>query len=330
MDADALARCACFEARGRVSVASQLVRAGHGPLYVASHVPQEVDSCLPAVAASGHPPVPLPDARTAWYRIRSRLRVIELPIGEYLRPEIGGIRRRWRAGVDHDSAQLDGDPSDLGTAALAAFLGPSVILSGDRVFSRHGLSSTLDWHRAGAHLMVAARIEGAWDAGFRITLGAGRATAAGTTVLLRQLRVRPWVALVVAGVILFVWRWLPERQRLTVRRAVSQVGRVARELAERAGASLETLRTAVDQLVVVADPPWRQPTDVERCARALAPGGCARTPAELRDEICGELGDPKWASAAHIDRELAAHPAFSRLPGRRWTLGARTPDATAD
>lgn len=336
VDADVLARCACREAGGRTSVASELIRAGQAPLYTASHVPHEVDRCLPAVAAGNNPPVPLDAAFTAWDRIRSGLRVVELPIGEYLRPEIGGIRRCWRAGADHDPSRLDGDPSDLGTAALAAFLGDSVILSGDQVFTRHGLRSTLDWCYTAGQLMVAARIGGSWNAGLMITVGAGQATASGTSALICQLKRRPWVGLVLVGAGLLAWRGLSERQRFAARRVVNQVGqvgrvgRVAGELVERAVASLETYRVAVDQIVVVRDPDWREPTDVERCARVLAVRGCALAPAELRDDIRAELGDPRWGSAARIDRELAAHPAFHRLPGGRWVLGAGAGDAVAD
>lgn len=320
-DADALARCACFAARGQVDLADRLVGTGHGPLYVAPHVPEEVTRCLRSVAAAGPSPVPVDAAFAAWQGLQSRLRVVELPIGEYLRPEIAGIRRRWRAGADHDQSQLDGDPNDLGTAALAAFLGESVILSGDRVFSRHRFTGTLAWHQTGRQLLLAARIETSWEAGTMITVGTARATAAGTTALIRQIRIRPWVGLAIAGIAFLVWRYLPERYRLAARRAVGQLGRVASELAERAGASLETHRAAVDQLVVVTDPPWRNATDVELCARKLAKAGVALTAADLRDQIREELGDPRWSSAARIDRELAAHPAFRSCPGKRWVLG---------
>jgi hypothetical protein len=273
------------------------------------------------VAASGPAPVPVDAAFAAWRGLQPRLRVIELPIGEYLRPEIAGIRRRWRPGADHDQSQLDGDPTDLGTAALAAFVGESVILSGDQVFARHGFTGTLSWQHTGHQLLMAARIETSWETGTMITVGAARATAAGTTALIRQVRVRPWVGLAVAGIALLVWRFLPERYRQAARRAVGTMGRVAGQLAERAETSLETHRNAVDQLVVVSDPPWRKATDVESCARKLAQVGVALTAAELRDQIRGELGNPSWASAARIDRELAAHPAFRRVPGKRWAIG---------
>lgn len=109
IDADVLARCSCEEARGRPSLVSQLA-AGRCQLYVAAHVPGEVKRCLPTVAAAQRPPVPLDAALVGWRRISGLLRVVELPIGEYLRPEIGDIRRSWPAGSDRESGQLAGDP----------------------------------------------------------------------------------------------------------------------------------------------------------------------------------------------------------------------------
>lgn len=320
VDADVLARCCCEEARGRVSLVSKLP-ATRCLLYVAAHVPAEVDRCLPRVAAKRRPPVPLADALDAWARIRRLLRVVELPVGEYLRPEIADIRRRWPAGSDRESRQLTGDPDDLGTAALAALLASSVVISGDSVFARQGMVAAVSWHSTARGLIVAGQIEGSWHAGATVTLAAGSAGVEGVKALVRQVRVRPWVVVAAAGGALLVWLLLPERARRAIREGVAVTLRVAKTAAEKVGASVEVHQRALDGVRMVEDPPWRQPTLVELCARHLARTGTALTAAELRDHLRAALADPGFTSAAAIDRELRRHPAFHAEAGARWRLG---------
>ena len=61
-------------------------------------------------------------------------------MGDYLNPRIAAIRR---FGPDLPWA-MRGDPDDLGTAAVAEFLAPAVIISKDSVFNRFGLALPAD------------------------------------------------------------------------------------------------------------------------------------------------------------------------------------------
>lgn len=177
------------------------------------------------------------------------------------------------------------------------------------------------WHSAARGVIIAGQIEGGWQTGMMITLAVGSAGVEGVKVLVRQLKPRPWVAVVVVGGLLFAWMLLPERARQAVRRGANAAFRVAQVAAEKAGASLEAHQRAMASVLTVDDPPWRRPTLVELCARHLAQTGAELTSAELRDHLRAALASPNFSSAAAIDRALDQHPAFVGRPRKTWRLG---------
>ena len=70
--------------------------------------------------------------------------VVELAVGDCLHPHIQAVRRA-DPGLP---VRLRGDPGDLGTAALAEFLAPAVIISADSVFTRFGLANSVVANRS--------------------------------------------------------------------------------------------------------------------------------------------------------------------------------------
>jgi hypothetical protein len=73
-------------------------------------------------------------------------------------------------------------------------------------------------------------------------------------------------------------------------------------------------------LIVVEDPPWREESLAERCARYLARSPRPLTPIELRDALNRSFGHDD-VSGAQLKREMLAHPAFVRLPGDVYAVG---------
>jgi hypothetical protein len=151
LDTDALATACCMEASsGHQSLATRLVLTGRVPGFIADHVPGEMDEHLDRIA--GKLDVDVMAAADVWReRVAPLFRVVELPIGEYLRPEIAGIRQPEPAG----------DPDDWPSLAVAAFLGPAVIITRDGVFYRLGYANEVnDWTDAAKVLRRAAALEG--------------------------------------------------------------------------------------------------------------------------------------------------------------------------
>jgi len=315
-DADALVRCVLHEARGRRSYISELASTGSTPVFVASHVPDEVVLCLEKIADESEPHRSLDSLLHMWRYLGTFIRVVELPIGEYLRPEISSIRRTWPSKTDIEPGVIYGDATDLGTAALAAFLADSVIISGDGVFARHGLSDKA-WQDMAGRLVTIAHREGTITAGGTVVVGVGYAGAAGVKVGVRQVRVNPIPAIAIMTGLVFSGLWLHRTKRDRVRRVFTGLGKAAALMLEAFGRAVEERYLAEQELTEVSDPAWRATTVKEECARLLARSSNDMTAIELRDAL--REGLP--TTGAQIDRELAEHPAFSRLPGRRWTLG---------
>ncbi len=89
--------------------------------------------------------------------------------------------------VDPDlPRRLRGDPDDAGTAALAEFIAPAVIISADSVFTRFGVASTVatTWLPAAYTLLRMAGFEASLaDAAVMLELGTRLlVTAAGAAV----------------------------------------------------------------------------------------------------------------------------------------------------
>ena len=126
LDTNAIATACCIEAAsGHQSLATRLVLTGRVPCFIAEHVPGEMDEHLDRIARKIGVDVGV--ATGVWRdRVAPLFRVVDLPIGEYLRPEIAGIRQPEPAG----------DPDDWPSLAVAAFLGPAAIITRDGVFAR--------------------------------------------------------------------------------------------------------------------------------------------------------------------------------------------------
>jgi hypothetical protein len=140
-DTNALASRACNAARNSVAenLFTGLAVTGRSNTYVSAHVPGELVRHL-ADVAEGHPGLDLRDAeRVLWNDVMPLVPVVDLAVGDYLHPRIQAVRR-----ADPDlPVRLRGDPEGLGTAALAEFLAPAVIISADSVFTRFGLANSV-------------------------------------------------------------------------------------------------------------------------------------------------------------------------------------------
>ncbi len=308
LDTNALANAACFEASsGHESLVTRLVQTGRVPCFIADHVPAEIAEHLPRIARTqGTDPVA---AFEVWeHKISPLLRVVELPIGEYLRPEIATIRDPRR-----------GDLDDWPTLALAAFLAPAQVVARDAVFHRLGYANDdEDWTVTAGVLRRAAQLEGEQIERVFMSIMTGRILWAGGAGLVRLGQRLPWaLPFVGAGALLLAWRtW---ELRAGVRAFIGDARealaphwrRIMEDLAEQA-----ELRAS---LAGVEDPPWRTESLVERCARYLARSGDPMTTGELRDALAP--GSLERISAAGIERAIAGHPSFQRLPGRRYQIG---------
>ena len=140
-DTNALASRACNAARNSVAenLFTGLAVTGRSNTYISAHVPAELVRHLTDVAG-GHPGLDLREAeRVLWDEVMPLVPVVDLAVGDYLHPRIQAIRRADPA----LPLRLRGDPDDLGTAALAEFLAPAVIISADSVFTRFGLANSV-------------------------------------------------------------------------------------------------------------------------------------------------------------------------------------------
>jgi hypothetical protein len=145
-DACAIASSACHVARsGTASILVSLAGTGRSNVFIGEDVEAELPRALARVAADMG--VASADAE------RALARIMTLRMGDYLNPKIAGLRR-----YDPDLPRaMRGDPDDLGTAAVAAFLAPAVIISKDSVFNRFGLALPADqWTEEAARLLTAA------------------------------------------------------------------------------------------------------------------------------------------------------------------------------
>lgn len=135
-DSCSLASSAGHVARdGRASIIAALASRGRTPVFISENVEAELPKAIDEVARSMGIPAAEVEA-VMREQVLPRIRVVPLRVGDYLHPRIAGIRR------DHPSLPraMRGDPDDLGTAALAQFLAPAVVISKDSVFNRFGLA----------------------------------------------------------------------------------------------------------------------------------------------------------------------------------------------
>ena len=315
-DTNVLASAAAYAARGGgvQDLIERLARTGRAPVFVSSHVESELHEHMERIAVElrVHPAA----AWKAWERqLAPRIRMVDLPMGEYLRPEVAVIRNTYA-----DFKRQRGDPDDLGTAALAAFLGPSVIVSADSVFSRFGLTAAAESIEVARALLTAAGIEADWADGLAVVTVVGRLLGLGIQQLWQLARRFPLPAALIASGI-GVWAYQSGRvTKPAIASAARQLGTASRPLAERLADSLAEQASARDSLIVVEDPLWREESLAERCARHLARSPHPLTPIELRDALNRSFSVEK-VSGAQLKREMLAHPAFVRFPGDVYTIG---------
>lgn len=314
-DACAIASSACHVARsGTASVLASLAGTGRSNVFISEDVEAELPEALQKVAADMG--VPLADAERALHQIMTRIRVVPLRMGDYLNPAISGIRR-----CDPELPRAArGDPDDLGTAAVAAFLAPAVIISKDSVFSRFGLALPADrWTEEAARLLIAAGYDAALeDAAHAAEVGAR--LLFGMIGAAKNAAARNPKAAITTAVIAGLAAWYCHRRGWItgdqLRAAGRRMAAAARPLAERAAAADAQRNRARDALTVVEG--RGAPSLEERCARHLARRAAPMTPEEL-SAVLAISGAAATADA--VRAVLASHPAFTQDAQDGSTLG---------
>jgi hypothetical protein len=281
--------------------------------FIGEDVEAELPEALKKVAADMA--VPIADAEWALSRIMTRIRVVPLRMGDYLNPGIAAIRR-----CDPELPRaMRGDPDDLGTAALAEFLAPAVIISKDSVFNRFGLALPADrWTEEAARLLAAAGYDATLnDAAHAAEVGA-RLLFGGLTAVKNAAARSPKAtitAVIVAG--LAGWYchrhgWITGNQ---LRAAGQRMASAAQPVAERIAAAARRNQARAALTIVEG----QEPASLEeRCARHLGRRKTATTPAELADSL-SVRGTAVTAGAIH--KVLAAHPAFTENGEGGFLLG---------
>lgn len=314
-DACAIASSACHVARsGTASVLVSLAGTGRSNVFIGEDVEAELPEALQKVAADMG--VPLADAERALRQIMTRIRVVPLRMGDYLNPSIAGIRR-----CDPELPRAArGDPDDLGTAAVAAFLAPAVIISKDSVFNRFGLALPADrWTEEAARLLVAAGYDAALeDAAHAAELGAR--LLFGVIGAAKNAAVRNPKAAITTAVIAGLAAWYCHRRGWItgdqLRAAGRRMAAAARPFAERAAAA-DARRNQARAALTVVDRRGA-PSLEERCARHLARRATPITPEEL-SALLAISGAAVTADA--VRAALASHPAFTQDRQGGFTLG---------
>ena len=219
-----------------------------------------------------------------------------------------------------------GDPDDLGTAAVAAFLAPAVIISKDSVFNRFGLALPADrWTEEAARLLVAAGYDAALeDAAHAAELAPG--CCPGLSEPPENAAVRNPKAAITTAVIAGLAAWYCHRRGWItsehVRAAAGRVASAARPLAERVAVADARRNQARAALTVVQG--HGSASLEERCARHLARRPTAMTPAELSAAL---TASGTTVTTAAVRAVLTAHPAFTQDTQGGFILGrpARVP-----
>ena len=198
---------------------------GRSNTYVSAHIPGELARHL-ADVAKGHPGLDPQEAeRILWGDIMPLVPVVDLAVGDYLHPRIQAVRR-----ADPDlPMRLRGDPDDLGTAALAEFLAPAVIISADSVFTRFGLANSVadTWLPLAHRLLHAAGYEATLtEAAYALELAA-RLVAVPISTVAGAARRHPLDALGIGAVIAVVAYQAGYLGRDRLRAAGQEIRRVA-------------------------------------------------------------------------------------------------------
>lgn len=259
LDTNAIATASCTEAvSGHQSLATRLVLTGRVPCFVAEHVPGEMYEHLDRIAQKMG--VELEAATAAWRdRVAPLLRVVDLPIGEYLRPEIAGIRQPAPAG----------DPDDWPSLAVAAFLGPAAIITRDGVFARLGYANEAsNWTVAAKALRRAAALEGEQIDRAAMTIVGVHLASACIGGIVKLGRRSPWT-LPVAAVLAAVGARRLWQARADVRAGAAEMVERVRHHGRRILAEMIEYAELRAELATVHDPPRRRESVTERTCSIL-------------------------------------------------------------
>ncbi|WP_300611973.1 hypothetical protein [Trebonia sp.] len=304
-DTNALASRACNAARSSVAenLFTGLATTGRSNTYVSAHVPGELVRHL-ADVAEGHPGLDLRDAeRVLWGDIMPLVPVVDLAMGDYLHPRIRAVRQ-----ADPElPLRLRGDPDDLGTAALAEFLAPAVIISADSVFSRFGLANSLagTWLPLAHQLLQAAGYEATLtEAAYALELAA-RLIAVPVTAAIGTARRHPLAALGIGAAIALVAYQAGYFRRDRLRAASQEIRRVAAAGIEALSDATDAYSTARQALRIIE--PYGTPTVEELAARHLAR---VRRPLPLDDLAAALAAAGHTVTSTELRDSTDRHPAF--------------------
>jgi hypothetical protein len=333
-NACAIASSACHVARsGTASILVSLAGTGRSNVFIGEDVEAELPRALARVARDMG--VARADAESALARIVTRMRVVPLRMGDYLNPRIAVLRR-----YDPDLPKaMRGDPDDLGTAAVAAFLAPSVIISRDSVFNRFGLALPADqWTEEAARLLAAA--------GYDVTLADAAAAAetaarllfGGIAAVTKAGARNPKAAIAVLLAAGLAGWYCHQRGWVTgehLRAAGQRLAFEARPLVQRIASAGARRDEALAALTVVETP---GPHSLEeRCARHLARLRTAATPRKWPPSSASPARPsrpqrsaapwphtPRSPPAARTGTSSAGQPRSPRSPAR---CGRPTPNS---
>ena len=229
--------------------------------------------------------------------------VVDLAVGDYLHPRIQAVR-----GADPElPTRLRGDPDDLGTAALAEFLAPAVIISADSVFTRFGLANSVadTWLPLAHRLLQAAGYEATLtEAAYALELAARLVAVPVSTVAGAASR-HPLAALGIGAAIALVAYQAGYLRRDRLRAAGQEIRRVAARGFEAFGNASGAYSKARQALRVIE--PYGTPTVEELAARHLAR---VRHPLPLHDLAAALEAAGHAVTSAELRDATSRHPAF--------------------
>jgi hypothetical protein len=308
---------ACVGA-ARLQPANSVVtlRGTQGAAFViGAHVPGEV---LPAIKRITRRNDALNETAVWIWKelVAPHVAVVDLPISEYLRPEIQVVAR----GVGRAGARHRGDADDLPTAAVAAFLAPTIIWSRDHVFTQTGLAAT-DPTSTGRDLVTLAVSKSVAD---DATSTAGVLASAGVAIAEAAHRgaIRsPQAAILIAAGAAAAGVYASPRLWSALPSGLRAIARRARQLVSLFGGLYAYQECAAAALVKYESPPWRDRVALELCAIALTQAQRPMTASELFMIVKADLHSQPAHTISSLKRDLAAHPAFTSVRPNSWRLG---------
>jgi hypothetical protein len=292
-DTNALASRACNAARNSVpeNLFTGLAITGRSNTYVSAHVPGELTLHLREAE------------RVLWGDIMPLVPVVDLAVGDYLHPRIQAVRRA-DPGLP---MRLRGDPDDLGTAALAEFLAPAVIISADSVFTRFGMANSVadTWLPLAHRLLQAAGYEATLtEAAYALELAA-RLIAVPVSAVAGAARRHPMAALGIGAAIALVAYQAGYLGRDRLRAASQEIRRVAVAGIEAFGNATDAYSKARHALRVIE--PYGTPTVEELAARHLARVRYPLPP----DDLAAALEAAGYGvTSTELRDATSRHPAF--------------------